>query len=273
MSGDPTVVAAIEAAKEEAIGTVTSAEDSPARAPKAMGAADSPQAVNDPLTFVRFITEHPLGDEVVGVVSNFVSHGAMVDVGKMHCYVPLSGLGAPPPKSARAVLKKGERRRFLVVRLDPPRRGAQLALAEVPDAQAGAKTAKAPRTAKAPQTAKTAKAQKRPGTAAAAARGAKAANGTGPAKPRKAAKSAKAAEPATPASPGKVQGVTKATNAPARSAPVGDNISKTSRRAKGAAKASGTGKSPRDRAKGGQVRASGVAKSTPRQRRDNPHAG
>jgi len=53
----------------------------------------------------------------------------MVDVGDMHCYVPVAGLGDPPPRMAREVLEKGEKRAFVLVSLDPPRRSAELALA------------------------------------------------------------------------------------------------------------------------------------------------
>ncbi len=90
-----------------------------------------PAALNDPLTFVTFVTEHPIGASVQGTVSSFVSHGAMVDVGEMHCYAPLTGLGVPPPRKAREVLTQGESRTFVLVGLDPPRRGAELALPEV----------------------------------------------------------------------------------------------------------------------------------------------
>ncbi|HXW38082.1 MAG TPA: S1 RNA-binding domain-containing protein, partial [Acidimicrobiales bacterium] len=145
--GDPEVQAAIEAATEEAIGrTGADGTDGAARTRQAGPAAIyGPQAVNDPLTFLTFISEHALGSEVSGEVCNFVSHGAMVDVGPMHCYVPLSGLGDPPPNSARAALRKGETRRFVLVALDPPRRGAQLAL---PDT-AASKAKDVPDTAKA----------------------------------------------------------------------------------------------------------------------------
>jgi len=64
-------------------------------------------------------------------VSSFVSHGAMVDVGGMLCYVPLAGLGSPPPRGAREVIERGQHREFVLVALDPPRRGAELALPEV----------------------------------------------------------------------------------------------------------------------------------------------
>ena len=128
--GDPEVQAAIEAATEEAIGSTGGDGSGGAARKRQAGPAATygPQAVNDPLTFLTFISEHTLGSEVSGEVCNFVSHGAMVDVGPMHCYVPLSGLGDPPPNSARAALRKGETRRFVLVALDPPRRGAQLAL-------------------------------------------------------------------------------------------------------------------------------------------------
>ncbi len=87
-----------------------------------------PEAVNDPLTFLTFVTEHPVGSVVEGEVAAFASHGAMVDVDGMRCYVPLRGLGVPPPARAREVLQRGERRRFVLVGLDAPRRGAELAL-------------------------------------------------------------------------------------------------------------------------------------------------
>ena len=62
---------------------------------------------------------------------SFTSHGAMAQVEDMLCYVPLAGLGDPPPRRARDVLKQGETRVFELVALDPARRGAQLALPEV----------------------------------------------------------------------------------------------------------------------------------------------
>ncbi len=90
-----------------------------------------PAAVNDPLTFLTFVSDHPIGALVEGTVSSFTSHGATVDVGDMHCYVPVAGLGNPAPGRAREVLERGQRRRFVLVALDSPRRGAELALPEV----------------------------------------------------------------------------------------------------------------------------------------------
>ena len=100
----------------------------------ATGRRRSPTTVNDPLTFLTFVTEHPVGSKVTGTVASFVSHGAMVDVDGMTCYLPLAGLGDPPPRRAREALARGERRRFVVKALDPPRRGAELALPGAVDA-------------------------------------------------------------------------------------------------------------------------------------------
>jgi hypothetical protein len=88
----------------------------------------SPAAVNDPLTFVSFIAEHPLGAEVTGRVDSYTSHGAVVMVGNAQCYVPLANLGSPPPRSAREMLSRGADVTFVVRALDPQRRGVELAL-------------------------------------------------------------------------------------------------------------------------------------------------
>jgi hypothetical protein len=87
-----------------------------------------PAAVNDPLTFVSFIANHPLGAEVTGRVESYTSHGAVVMVGSVQCYVPLANLATPPPRSAREVLNRGEDATFVVRALDPQRRGVELAL-------------------------------------------------------------------------------------------------------------------------------------------------
>jgi hypothetical protein len=138
-SAAPVVRAAIEAATEEALGVPGSeAASAPREAAKGRRQARatpaspaSPAAINDPLTFLTFVSEHPLGSTVVGTVSSFVSHGAMVDVDGMSCYLPLTGLGDPAPRRAREVVDRGEERSFVVVALDPPRRGAELALPEM----------------------------------------------------------------------------------------------------------------------------------------------
>ena len=97
-------------------------------------------AVNEPLAFITFVASYPLLSEIEGEVVSFTSHGAMVDVdlpdgGLLHCYIPLTAMGEPPPTKARQVLAKGERRSFVLVGRDPPRRVAELAL---PGVRAGA---------------------------------------------------------------------------------------------------------------------------------------
>ena len=84
--------------------------------------------MNDPLSFISFIAEHRLGEQLEGEVEGYTSHGAVVRVGDMRCYVPLANLGDPPPRSAREVLKRHERATFVLTALDPQRRGAELAL-------------------------------------------------------------------------------------------------------------------------------------------------
>ncbi len=108
-----------EAATEE----VPKARRSRARTP-----AQKPLAVNDPITFISFIADHRLGDEIEAEVESFTSHGAVVMYGEVRCYVPLANLADPPPRSAREVLHRGERERFVITALDPYRRGIELSL-------------------------------------------------------------------------------------------------------------------------------------------------
>jgi hypothetical protein len=102
------------------------------------------------MAFISFVAAYPMGSEVTGEVASFTSHGAMVlvavpDGGAVYCYIPLTGLGKPPPVKARDVVSRGEQRTFVLVALDPARRVAELALPEVvaPPARARAKKARA----------------------------------------------------------------------------------------------------------------------------------
>lgn len=88
----------------------------------------SPETVNDPAPFIRFITTYKLGSQVQAVVDRFSSHGAFVTVDETTCYVPLTAMGSPAPRAAREVMKKGETREFVVQALDAQRRGVELAL-------------------------------------------------------------------------------------------------------------------------------------------------
>jgi hypothetical protein len=90
--------------------------------------ATSVAAVNDPTTFITFIASHPVGELIDAEVESFTSHGAIIRFQGVHCYAPLAGLGSPPPRSPREVLKRGEVRSFVVRGLDPQRRGVELAL-------------------------------------------------------------------------------------------------------------------------------------------------
>ena len=97
--------------------------------------ATPPPAVNEPLSFITFVATYPVGTTIEGEVVSFTSHGAMVDValpdgGSLHCYIPLSAMGDPPPTKARQVLTKGAVRPFVLSSLDPPRRVAELSLPE-----------------------------------------------------------------------------------------------------------------------------------------------
>lgn len=164
-----------------------------------------PRAVNDPLTFIKFIAEHPLGARLEGEVERFTSHGAFVAVDGAHCYVPLSSLGDPMPRRARDLLSKGERRTFVLQALDPQRRGIELALpefaevsgepkqetvdAEIAEATKGTEATKATKAAKASGAEKATK----------AARAAKPTEGPKATKAGKAIKADKAATKATKA--------------------------------------------------------------------------
>ena len=101
--------------------------------PKRRRRSTPPPAVNETLAFINFVATFPVGGELEGEVASFTSHGAMVDValpqgGMLHCYIPLAAMADPPPRKAREVLTKGERRPFVLTSLDPPRRVAELAV-------------------------------------------------------------------------------------------------------------------------------------------------
>ena len=95
---------------------------------RSAGGAPPSEPVNAPLLFINFVSDHPLGSEVEGEVEQFSSHGAFVMVGEARCYIPLSAMGEPAPRAARDVLKRSEKRQFVIQAFDPPRRGIELAL-------------------------------------------------------------------------------------------------------------------------------------------------
>jgi hypothetical protein len=119
------VVKAIKEAKADALEPTK-----PTRRRRQRQQTPPPGAVNDPNSFLRFVTNHLPGTEVEGRVDEYASHGAFVEVDGVRAYVPLAAMGNPPPTSAREVLRKGDSRRFVVQAFDTPRRGVELALPE-----------------------------------------------------------------------------------------------------------------------------------------------
>ena len=124
-AGEKKVQRAIAVAAEEA---EVSEKDPRKRRRRRRGSEPPSEPLNDPLTFINFIAAHRLGAEVEGVIEEFSSHGAFISANGARCYVPLSAMGDPPPRSAREVLRKGEQRTFVVQALDAMRRGIELAL-------------------------------------------------------------------------------------------------------------------------------------------------
>jgi hypothetical protein len=122
--GKKTVERAIAVATEEAVEPKVAKR----RRRRSKGGAAPAEPVNEPLAFITFIAAHPLGTEVEGTVDSFASHGAFVNVDGARCYLPLSAMGDPPPRSGREIFARGDSRRFVVQALDPQRRGVELAL-------------------------------------------------------------------------------------------------------------------------------------------------
>ena len=96
------------------------------RSRRRRGGAKAPESVNEPIPFLEFVGNHPVGSEVQGLVDRFSSHGAYVVIDGAQCYVPLKAMGDPPPTSAREVLEVGEVRSFVVQSFDSSRRGIDL---------------------------------------------------------------------------------------------------------------------------------------------------
>ncbi|HMK97569.1 MAG TPA: S1 RNA-binding domain-containing protein, partial [Acidimicrobiales bacterium] len=125
--GERKLQRAIAAAVEEA---VEPEKASRKRRRRRRGGQAPSEPLNAPYEFITFIANHQLGNEVLGTVEEFSSHGAFVSIGDARCYVPLSAMGNPPPRSARDSLRKGEKRLFVVQAFDAMRRGIELAIPE-----------------------------------------------------------------------------------------------------------------------------------------------
>jgi hypothetical protein len=132
-----TAKAAKKSAKALAKSLVKAAPTTPVMAPAvtapAVALRRGRQPVNPEAEFALFRATHRLGSRVDGEVTTFTSHGAVIDVvlkngQHLECYAPTTLLGTPPPARARDVLKRGDRKTFRLVTLDPERRIAELAL-------------------------------------------------------------------------------------------------------------------------------------------------
>jgi hypothetical protein len=176
--------------------------------PSTSRAAKDVAPYNEALPFIEFIADHPVGSEVDATVERFSSHGAYVLAGDARGYVPLRNLARPAPRSAREVLNLGDTRRFVVIAIDAPRRGIDLALPGVVAAPAGPGAPVEEQVVEAlgiPETPAPAKATARRANAAAGAKGAatkKAAAKASPA-PKRAPKKAPAKATAATTSPAK----------------------------------------------------------------------
>ncbi|NCY15168.1 MAG: hypothetical protein EBX39_00105, partial [Actinobacteria bacterium] len=130
-------------------GTVTSASTAPTDATAKSAVRNSTrqnsrrplEPLNEPLHFLEFVSAHPIGSSLTGVVESFSSHGAYVRVGNTRCYSPLKLLGNPAPRTARDVLKLGEEHTFAVYSIDTPRRGIDLALVSQPNTNTATRNA------------------------------------------------------------------------------------------------------------------------------------
>ncbi|HMQ24928.1 MAG TPA: hypothetical protein PKA98_03000 [Acidimicrobiales bacterium] len=123
---------AAEPAKTTAKPKRTAKAAAPAKADTGGAKRTSVNKTNEPLPFIEFVANHPVGSTVSGEVERFSSHGAYVLAGGARGYVGLKALGDPPPKSAREVLDRGEVRDFVVLAFDTPRRGIDLILPGLP---------------------------------------------------------------------------------------------------------------------------------------------
>ncbi len=195
-----------------------------------------PPAVNEPLTFINFVAAFPVGSTIEGEVVSFTSHGAMVDVplpvgGALHCYIPLTAMGTPPPTKARQVLKKGEVRSFVLAGLDPPRRVAELAIPSTAKTTADGKVAP---TAKRAPTVKAAPPAKKAAAKKAAAPAKKATKKAARAAKKTAKKAAKAKKVPAKKVPAKQAPAKKAPakKAPAKKAPAKKAPAKKARKAR-----------------------------------------
>ena len=87
--------------------------------------------LNNPKTFLAFISSYSIGDAVDGEVETFSSHGCYVRAAGAQCYLPSNSMGDPPPQKARDVVSRQQTVTVRVVSLDAERRGINVELIDV----------------------------------------------------------------------------------------------------------------------------------------------
>ncbi len=98
------------------------------------GRKSTPRAgseLNDPVTFLTFVSAYSIGDEAEAVVEQFASHGCYVRAKGAQCYLPSKSMGDPPPTKARDVVSHNQAVTVRVVSLDSERRGINVELVDV----------------------------------------------------------------------------------------------------------------------------------------------
>ena len=86
------------------------------------------EELNDARTFMSFVTQYSIGDDVEGVVEQFSSHGCYLRAASALCYLPSREMGDPPPTRARDVVSQGQTVIVKVESLDSDRRGINVVL-------------------------------------------------------------------------------------------------------------------------------------------------
>ena len=87
--------------------------------------------LNDPKTFLAFVSATSIGDSVEGIVETFSSHGCYVRASGAQCYLPSNSMGDPAPQKARDVVSRQQSVTVRVVSLDADRRGINVELIDV----------------------------------------------------------------------------------------------------------------------------------------------
>ncbi|CAN5420896.1 hypothetical protein BH10ACT1_BH10ACT1_10660 [soil metagenome] len=126
--GGASAKAAVEATEQTIETSVSEASSSSGRNRRRRVGGKATDPINEPMPFLNFVSDHPVGSEVEATVDRFSSHGAYAVSDGAQCYIPLKAMADPAPTKAREVLTVGEVRTFVVTAFDTPRRGIDVAL-------------------------------------------------------------------------------------------------------------------------------------------------